>query len=74
MKFLSMISEIHFFNSTLAGKTFLLKNSKKTVEVIFKKYAPLKDRYARAYRAPFINKTVTKEIMKRSRVRNNFLK
>ena len=30
------------------------------------KHAPIKQRYVRANQAPFINKTINKEIMKRS--------
>ena len=51
---------MHFVNSV--GKTVLLKN-KKNVDVTLTKQAP----------SPFINKTITKEIMKRSRLRNKFL-
>ena len=36
------------------------------------KHEPLKKRYVRANKAPFINKTITKENMKRSRLRNKF--
>ena len=38
------------------------------------KYASIKQRYVRANQAPFINETIDKEIMKRSRLRNKFLK
>ena len=37
------------------------------------KHAPIKQRCVRANQAPFINKTINKEIMKRSRLRNKFL-
>ena len=37
------------------------------------KHAPINQRYVRANQAPFINKTINKEIMKRSRLRNKFL-
>ena len=36
-------------------------------------YAPIKQRYVRANQAPFTNKTINKEIMKRSRLKNKFL-
>ena len=36
------------------------------------KHAPTKKRYARAIQAPYMNKKLSKEIMKRSRVRNQF--
>ena len=38
-----------------------------------KKYTPLKKIYVRANQVPFINKTITKEIMKRSRLSCKFL-
>ena len=37
------------------------------------RYAPIKQRYVRANQAPFINKTINKEIVKRSRLRSKFL-
>ena len=37
------------------------------------RHAPIKKRYVRANQAPFINKKINKEIMKRSRLRNKFL-
>ena len=37
------------------------------------RYAPIKKWYVRANQAPFINKKIKKEIMKRSRLRNKFL-
>ena len=38
------------------------------------KHAPLKKRYIRANNSPFMNKTLSKAIMDRSRLRNRFLK
>ena len=38
------------------------------------KAAPLKQKYARANNSPFMNKTILKAIMKRTRLRNKFLK
>ena len=46
---------------------------KQIVDNTLEKYAPLKKRYVRANQAPFINKKINKEIMKRSRLRNKFL-
>ena len=66
----SIISEIHFFNSAQGGKTLLLKIKKKTNDVTLKKNAPLKKRSVKANQAPFINKTMTKKIMKRSPLTN----
>ena len=37
------------------------------------RHAPIKKRHVGANQARFINKKVNKEIMKRSRLRNNFL-
>ena len=37
-------------------------------------YAPLKKEYIRRDNSPFMNRTLSKEIMKRSRLRNKFLK
>ena len=51
-----------------------LKTFKKTVFNIFNKYAPIKRKYVRANEAPFMNKQPHKAIMKRSRLRNEFLK
>ena len=46
---------------------------KETVNIILEKHAPTKKKYVRANQAPFITKTLSKEIMKRSRLRNKFL-
>ena len=37
-------------------------------------YAPLKKKYIRGNNSPFMNRILSKEIMKRSRLRNKFLK
>ena len=37
-------------------------------------YAPIKQRYIRANNSPFMNKTLSKAVMTRSRLRNKFLK
>ena len=61
-----MISEIHFFNLALVGKLFFRKTQKKKKKkfgVTLKKHMPLKKRYVRGSKAPFINKTITKEII-----------
>ena len=46
---------------------------KETVNIILENHAPTKKKYVRANQAPFITKTLSKEIMKRSRLRNKFL-
>ena len=45
---------------------------KRIVDKTLDKYAPIKKRYVRANQAPFMNKRINKEIMKRSRLRNKF--
>ena len=45
---------------------------KRIVDKTLDKYAPIKNRYVRANQAPFMNKRINKEIMKRSRLRNKF--
>ena len=41
---------------------------------IFNKHAPIKRKYIRANEAPFMTKDLHKAIMKRSKLRNKFLK
>ena len=43
------------------------------VDKILEKHAPMKKRFVRANQAPFVNKKISKKIMKRSRLRNKFL-
>ena len=45
---------------------------KETLNIILEKHAPTKKKYVRANQVPFITKTLSKEIMKRSRLRNKF--
>ena len=52
---------------------FCLKILKESVNITLDKHAPLKKRYVRANQSPFMNKKWSKEIMKRSRLRNKFL-
>ena len=51
-----------------------LKYFKETVFCIFNKHAPIKRKYAHANKVPFMAKELHKAIMKRSRLRNKFLK
>ena len=51
-----------------------LKCFKETLFWIFNKHAPIKRKYARANEPPFMTKELHKAIMKRSRLRNKFLK
>ena len=46
---------------------------KPALDKAIQRHAPIKKRYVRANQAPFINKKINKEIMKRSRLRNKFL-
>ena len=46
----------------------------KTVFHIFNKHAPIKRKYIRANESPFMTKDLHKAIMKRSKLRNDFLK
>ena len=64
-KFLELTHEHH----SLSFEIF-----KSTTYQIFDNHVPLKKRYVRANQAPFINKNISKEIMKRTRLRNKFFK
>ena len=46
---------------------------KAALDEAIQRHAPLKKRYIRANQAPFINKKINKEMMKRSRLKNKFL-
>ena len=46
---------------------------RESVNITLEKHAPSKARYTRANQAPYMNKKLSKEIMKRSRLRNKFL-
>ena len=46
---------------------------KTALDEAIQRHAPIKKWYVRANQAPFINKKINKEIMKRSRLRNKFL-
>ena len=56
------------YNDSLKFELF-----KNIVDKILEKHAPMKKRFVRANQAPFVNKKISKEIMKRSRLRNKFL-
>ena len=62
-KFLELTHEHH----SLSFEIF-----KSTTYQIFDNHVPLKKRYVRANQAPFINKNISKEIMKKTRLRNKF--
>ena len=62
-----------FFLLNSSCENCLFEKLKKTVDVTLKRHARLKKRYVRASQAPFINKTITKNVMKQSPHRNKFL-
>ena len=47
---------------------------KETILSVFNKHAPIKNKYIRANEAPFMIKLLHIEIMRRSRLRNKYLK
>ena len=51
-----------------------MSNFKETIFNIFDKHAPIKQKYLRANEASFMTKELHREIIKRSRLRNNFLR
>ena len=65
---LSRISQVTSENNNLEFDLF-----KAVLHEAAQKHAPIKQRYVRANESPFINKTINKEIKKRSRLRNKFL-
>ena len=50
------------------------KNLTSSCNVILNKHAPQKKKYVRGNQSPFMNKTLSKEIMQKSKLRNLFLK
>ena len=62
------ISQVTSENNELEFDVF-----KAVLNEAIQKHAPIKQRYVRTNQAPFINKAINKEIMKRSRLRNKFL-
>ena len=59
--------------NNFAFDQFDVGNFKETIFNISDKHAPIKQKYLRANEAPFMTKELHREIMKRSRLRNNFL-
>ena len=51
-----------------------VSNFKETMFNIFDKHPPMKQKYLRANETPFITKELHREIIKRSRLHNNFLR
>ena len=64
----NIISQVTTENNDLELDIF-----KAALNKAIQKHAPIKQRNPRANQAPFINKTINKETMKISRLRNKFL-
>ena len=60
-------------SKTFNEETIPFEALRKSVNVTLEQHAPIRRRYARANQAPYMNKRISKEIMKRSRLRNKFL-
>ena len=70
----SFIKDIELLLSKLCNQQNApFKILKESVNITLDKHAPLKKRYFRANQSPFMNKKLSKEIMKRSCLRNKFL-
>ena len=68
-KVTSELSKVVFENSDKGFNKFL-----DVCKEALNMYAPLKKKYIRGNNSPFMNRILSKEIMKRSRLRNKFLK
>ena len=66
------LSDFHKMSVTVM-KMYYAKQKPSIVHYRKFKHAPLKKRYVRANQSPFMNKKLSKKIMKRSRLRNKFL-
>ena len=62
-----------FLSRSLNEETIPFQALRESVNATLEKHAPSKVRYTRANQAPYMNKKLSKEIMKRSRLRNKFL-
>ena len=70
----SFIKDIELLLSKLCNQQNVpFKILKESVNITLDKHILLKKRYVRANQSPFMNKKLSKEIMKRSRLRNKFL-
>ena len=68
------IKDIELLLSKLCNQQNVpLKILKESVNITLDKHAPLKKGYVRVNQSPFMNKKLSKEIMKRSHLRNKFL-
>ena len=68
-KVTSKLSKVVLENSDKGFNKFL-----DVCKEAFNMYAPLEKKYIRGNISPFMNRTLSKELMKRSRLRNKFLK
>ena len=70
----SFIKDIELLFSKFCNQQNVpFKILKESVNITLDKHAPLKKRYVRANQSLFMNKKLSKEIMKSSRLRNKFL-
>ena len=74
MKYLRLFIQNRISQITFKNNELELDESNLALNEGIQSYALIKQRYVRTNQAPFINKTINKEIMKRSRLRNKFLK
>ena len=58
------------FSKSFHEEIIPFETLKKSVNVTLEKYAATKTGYSRAYQAPYMNKKLGKEVIKRSRLRN----
>ena len=65
---------IEFFPLNIINGSNAMLATLTTILSVFSKYAPIKKKYIQANEAPFMTKNLHKEIMKRSRLRNKYLK
>ena len=68
-KVTSKLSKVVLENSDKGFNKFL-----DVCKEVFNMYAPLEKKYIRGSISQFMNRTLSKELMKRSRLRNKFLK
>ena len=70
----SFIKDIEMILTKLYGKQNVpFKILKELANITLEKHAPLKKRYVNVNQSPFINKKISKEIMKKSRMGKKFL-
>ena len=62
----------YYYNIIITNN--IISNFKETIFNIFDKHDPIKQKYLRANEAPFMTKELHREIMERSRLRNNVLR